>query len=84
MGLCLDFFLLGAEHPLEFPQSLVVLAAFKKRVPDVEVQLGRVGPVEEGVAVELEGLIVLAALIVLQSLGALAGHGIAHGRPADD
>ena len=84
MGLRLDFLLLGAEYALEFPQGLVVFAALKKCVPDVEVQFGRVGPVEQSVAVELQGLIVLAALIVLQRLGALAGHGIAHGRSTDD
>ena len=53
MGLRLDLLLLGTEHALKFPQGLVVLAALKKRVPDVEVQLGRVGPVEQRVAVEL-------------------------------
>ena len=84
MGLRLDFLLLGTEHALKFPQGLIVLAALKKCIPYVEVQFGRVGPVEEGVSVELQGLIVLAALVVLQRLGALAGHGIAHGRSADD
>ena len=84
MGLRLDLFHLGAEHLLEFSQGLVVLAALEEHVSDVEVQFRGVGPVEEGVAVEPQGLIVLAALVVLQSLGALAGYGIAHRRPADD